>query len=107
MRPGQKHERLIQLTDWQQKIVEEFPGRFLRGLFYSDRCRTNNLVTRNGKTYQCPRYMFANESTDIMRLCQASLDKLGVSWRMCRPNLLSVARKEGVAVLDGHVGPKF
>jgi hypothetical protein len=51
--------------------------------------------------------MFANESTDIMRLCQASLDKLGVSWRMCRPNLLSVARKEGVAVLDGHVGPKF
>jgi hypothetical protein len=76
-------------------------------LFHSDGCRTNNLVTRNGKTYQYPRYMFANESTDIVRLCQASLDNLGVSWRMCRPNLLSVARKEGVGVLDAHVGPKF
>jgi DNA-directed RNA polymerase subunit N (RpoN/RPB10) len=42
-----------------------------------------------------------------MALCQTSLDRLGVGWRMCRRNLLSVARKQAVAVLDEHVGPKF
>ncbi|MDT4991905.1 MAG: hypothetical protein QOH97_1797 [Actinoplanes sp.] len=105
--PGKKHDRLIALTDWQQEIVDGFPWRFLRGLFHSDGCRAENRVLRNGKTYVYPRYMFSNESGDIMRLCQESLERLGVSWRMCRPNLLSVARKGGVAVLDAHVGPKF
>jgi DNA-directed RNA polymerase subunit N (RpoN/RPB10) len=51
--------------------------------------------------------MFSNESVDIMRLCQESLDQLGVEWRMCRRNLLSVARREAVAELDEHVGPKW
>lgn len=64
-------------------------------------------MIRNGKAYSYPRYMFANESADIMGLCQESLDRLGVEWRMCRPDLLSVARKKSVAVLDEHVGGKF
>ncbi|HEV7899201.1 MAG TPA: transcriptional regulator, partial [Planosporangium sp.] len=105
--PGKKHERRIELADWQCRIVDGHTGQFLRGLFHSDGCRVENRVVRNGKTYIYPRYMFANESADIMALCQESLDRLGVGWRMCRRNLLSVARKDGVAVLDGHVGPKF
>ena len=105
--PGKKHDRLIQLTAWQQDIVDEFPGRFLRGLFHSDGCRSDNRVVRNGKSYTYPRYMFVNESRDIMALCQQSLDRIGVGWRMCRPNMLSVARKEGVTVLDEHVGAKY
>jgi len=51
--------------------------------------------------------MFSNESADIMRLCQEYLDELGIEWRMCRRNLLSVARREAVAALDEHVGPKW
>ena len=35
------------------------------------------------------------------------LDRLGVSWRMCRPNMLSVARRASVAALDEFVGPKW
>jgi hypothetical protein len=105
--PGKKHDRAIRLTEWQQPIVDANPGHFLRGLFHSDGCRVTNRVKRGEKTYFYPRYMFANESTDIMGLCQESLDRLGVGWRMCRPNLLSVARKEAVAVLDEHIGPKF
>jgi len=105
--PGKKHDRLIRLTEWQQVIVDEYPGRFLRGLFHSDGCRSANRIVRNGKTYSYPRYTFVNKSADIMGLCQESLDRLGIPWRMCRPDMLSVARKEGVAVLDGHVGPKF
>lgn len=105
--PGKKHDRSIQLTAWQQEIVDAFPGRFLRGLIHSDGCRADNKVVRSGKTYSYPRYMFSNKSADIMGLCQQSLDRLDIPWRMCRPDLLSVARKEGVAVLDEHVGAKY
>jgi hypothetical protein len=105
--PGRKHERPIYLAEWQQPIVDQNPGSFLRGLFHSDGCRVTNRVKRGNKTYLYPRYMFSNESTDIMSLCQKSLDGLGVEWRMCRRNLLSVARREAVAALDEHVGPKW
>ena len=105
--PGRKHERPIYLADWQQPIVDANPGDFLRGLFHSDGCRVTNRVQRGKKTYFYPRYMFSNESADIMELCQASLARLGVGWRMCRRNMLSVARRDAVAVLDEHVGPKF
>lgn len=53
-----------------------------------------------------PRYFFANESRDIIRMCQSALDDLGVPWRMARLNLFSVARREGVAMLDRYVGSK-
>ena len=105
--PGKKHERPIELANWQQAVIDEHPGRFVRGLFHSDGCRVENRVTRNGKEYVYSRYMFANESTDIMVMCQLTLDRLGVPWRMCRRSLLSVARREGVGVLDGVVGAKW
>ena len=105
--PGVKHLRKIELVDWQQNIVGEHPERFLRGLFHSDGCRCINRVVRNGKAYAYLRYTFVNESSDIMDLCRAALDSLDVSWRMSRPNQLSVARREAVARLDEFVGPKW
>ncbi|WP_231921506.1 hypothetical protein [Micromonospora auratinigra] len=104
--PGRKHERRIVLADWQREIVEAHPGDFLRGLYHSDGSRFANQVSVRGKRYVYPRYMFTNESTDIMGLCQWALDLLGIAWRMNRPNSLSVARREAVAALDRHVGPK-
>jgi hypothetical protein len=105
--PGKKHERCIKLEGWQADIVGEFPEDFLRGLFHSDGCRVANKVQGGGRTYSYTRYLFSNESADIMGLCRASLDRLGIGWRMCRPNLLSVARREAVARLDEFVGPKW
>lgn len=105
--PGRKHHRSIGLAEWQMPIVSEHPGDMLRGLFHSDGCRVTNRVRRGNKVYTYPRYHFTNESRDIMALCQESLDRLGVAWRMCRPNMLSVARREAVARLDGFVGPKW
>ncbi|MEV4825940.1 transcriptional regulator [Micromonospora sp. NPDC049274] len=104
--PGKKHERPIVLTDWQRPIVEGHTEAFLRGLFHSDGCRSANRVTVRGRHYVYPRYMFVNESSDIMGLCQWSLDRLGIAWRMNRRNSLSVARRDAVAALDRHVGPK-
>lgn len=105
--PGKKHERAIRLADWQQRIVDAWPGRFLRGLFHSDGCRTDNKIVRCGRTYIYPRYQFVNKSADIMGLCQAALDTQGLRWRMCRRDLLSVARRDDVAELDRHVGAKY
>ncbi len=105
--PGHKHHRPIYLADWQQPIIDDHPGDLLRGLFHSDGCRVTNRVRRGNKDYSYPRYNFSNESRDIMALCQESLDRLGIAWRMCRPNMLSVARREAVARLDDFVGPKW
>lgn len=108
--PGRKHLRPIVLEDWQVQIVGEHPGRLLRGLFHSDGCRITNWTVRplrdGPKRYEYTRYMFSNESSDIMSICIAALDLLGIAWRMPRPNLLSVARRESVLTLDAHVGPK-
>lgn len=109
--PGRKHTRRIELEPWQQAIVQAFPDAFVRGLFHSDGCRVTNRVRyRNSdgdRWYAYPRYFFSNESADILQLCTEALDELGVSWRFSRPNLLSVARREAVALLDEFVGPKY
>jgi hypothetical protein len=100
-----------QVAAWQQVIVGERPGDFARGLFHSDGCRFLPRVCRplpsGERWYAYPRYMFTNESRDILTLCGETLDRLGVAWRFSRRNAISVARREAVARLDEFVGPKF
>jgi hypothetical protein len=109
--PGLKHTRKIELAAWQQVIVDRYPGEFARGLFHSDGYRGMNRVRRvlaDGEHwYEYPRYLFSNKSTDILGLCGAALDRLEVEWRFARPDVISVAKKEAVARLDAHVGPKY
>jgi hypothetical protein len=108
--PGRKDQRSIVLADWQRAIIEQYPGQFLRGLFHSDGCRITNWCT--GKTadgtrrYEYPRYMFSNASEDILQLCIWALELLGAKWTRPRQRHISVARRESVALLDRHVGPK-
>jgi len=103
--------RKIELQPWQRTIVTVNPGRFARGLFHSDGYRGINQVRArlaNGDHwYEYPRYIFTNESRDILRLCGETLDQLGVAWRFSRRNAISVARREAVARLDEFVGPKY
>jgi hypothetical protein len=109
--PGRKHERTIELEPWQQEIVTDHPGDFVRGLFHSDGCRLINRVRRplkdGDRWYEYPRYLFVNKSADIHRLCGEALDRLGVAWRFSKPTTISVARREAVARLDEFVGPKY
>ncbi|GAA4219025.1 hypothetical protein GCM10022220_54730 [Actinocatenispora rupis] len=104
--PGMKHQRRIELADWQRGVVDTWPEPFLRGLIHADGCRSLNTVVTRGKTYRYPRYFFSNESVDILRICGEALDRVGVEWRFTRRNCLSVARREGVARLDSFVGAK-
>jgi hypothetical protein len=109
--PGRKHLRKIELQSWQLTIVIAHPGRLARGLFHSDGYRGINRVRAcladGDHWYEYPRYLFCNESEDILRLCGDTLDRLGVAWRYSRRNAISVARREAVARLDEFVGPKY
>lgn len=103
---GRKHERLIKLEPWQQVMVDRYPGRLLRGLIHSDGCRVTNKIRHPKKTYTYPRYFFSNKSADIQEVFCDACDQLGISWRQDGPWNISVARREAVAIMDRHVGPK-
>jgi hypothetical protein len=100
--PGKKHERKIELTPWQQELVDLDPRPLVRGLLHSDGCRVLNWV--NGTPY--PRYHFANVSADIRGIFGRACDQLGIDWRPNNRYSLSVARRGSVALLDAFVGPK-
>lgn len=106
--PGLKHLRKIELADWQREIVAKYPEQLLRGLFHSDGCRFVNWASKPGREqrYYYLRYMFSNESEDIIGILTDALDLVGIPWRRPRANVIAVSRKEAVAALDGFVGPK-
>ena len=78
---GRKHMRNIQLEPWQRTIVTALPGHLARGLFHSDGYRGINRIRARladgDYWYEYPRYLFTNESADILRLCGEALDRLG------------------------------
>ena len=66
------HQREIRLQAGQEVIVRKFPAEFAKGLFHSDGWRGANRVRRRladgDRWYEYPRYIFGNESADILGL---------------------------------------
>ena len=109
--PGRKHERPIELADWQRAILDRFPQSFVRGLIHSDRCRCVNrfrtkLPSGRVAEYEYPRYFFSNLSADIRALFCEYCERLGVRWTQSNHRNISVSHRRSVAILDGVVGPK-
>jgi hypothetical protein len=105
--PGRKHERKIDLAEWQQAIVNREPEQLVRGLIHSDRCRVINRVVVNGKEYAYPRYFFAQVSTDIQGIFCRALEQIGIDYSFStRGRDVTIARRESVARLDSFVGMK-
>ena len=100
--PGKKHERRIELTEWQNDLVNRDPRLLLRGLIHSDGCRSMNTGSFN---WRCPRYSFSNMSEDILRIFTRTCDHLGVHWTSAPPTIY-VSRKADVEFLDTFIGPK-
>lgn len=100
--PGPKHKRKIELTGWQQELIDRDPRPLLESLLHSDGCRVKNWV--NGTPY--PRYHFSNASADIRAIFGRACDALGVEWRPHNARNLSVARRASVALLDEFVESK-
>lgn len=99
--PGRKHERPIELEEWQRALVEEHPEDLLRGLVHSDGCRSVNT----GRNWRHPRYSFSNRSDDIRAIFCHACDILGVHWTTA-PHTVYVSRMRDVARLDEFIGPK-
>ena len=110
--PGRKHDRQVVLEEWQRDLVTTHPGRLLRGLFHSDGWRGHNVAVHRAPDgfvtrYRYPRYEFTNKSADIRAICTDALDELGIAWRPNGPWRISINRRDAVAALDEHVGPKY
>jgi hypothetical protein len=99
---GKKHNRKIELSDWQKKIVEQFPSMFIRGCIHSDGCRHRRIV--NGKDY--PAYAFTNTSADILQLFMWACDLAGIHYTRANAKNVSIARRADVAHMDEIVGVK-
>lgn len=105
--PGRKHTRRIELELWQCDLVDQAPGALLRGLIHTDGWRGENRVTVKGKRYSYPRYQFSNRSHDIRNMFCEACELLDIEWRHWGRWHVSVARRESVARMDEHVGPKW
>ena len=99
--PGKKHERAIELADFQRIALAKAPAFLLRGLIHSDGCRFQNT----GTNWSNPRYSFSNRSPDIRRIFCDACDRLGLRWTTA-PHTVYVSRKADVARMDQFIGPK-
>jgi hypothetical protein len=99
--PGRKHERRIELEDWQQDIVDAEPWAFLRGCIRSDGCV---FINRTGR-YRYLTYDFCNSSADIRHLFERACESVGLD---CRPAGLRVRvnKRASVELLAANVGVK-
>ena len=119
--PGKKHDRRIALEPWQQEIADAHPEVLVRGLIHSDGCRLINRTTKRRPDgavgyHEYPRYHFTNVSTDIIGIFTHALDRLGIAWRVHvgkreprrrDAHIVSISRKDAVAVMERIVGPKY
>jgi hypothetical protein len=99
---GPKHKRQIVLTRWQQELIDRDPRPLIAGLIHSDGCRFINP----SMGYKYVRYMFTNASHDIRGIFCNACDQLEIPWRQSNPRTISIARREGVEMLDSFIGPK-
>jgi hypothetical protein len=109
--PGRKHERRIELVDWQREITHEHPKPLLRGLIHSDGSRCINrfktkLPSGRVAEYAYPRYFFTNMSADIRGIFCEHCELLGVRWTQSNYKNISVSHRDSVAILDSFIGPK-
>ena len=109
--PGRKHERKIELTEWQRVLTHRYPEAFIRGLIHSDGARCINQVNTtlpSGRAahYEYVRYFFTNYSEDIRRIFCEHCDLLGIRWTQSNHRNISISHRDSTAILDRIVGPK-
>jgi hypothetical protein len=108
---GKKHDRKIELLDWQHQLTHANPAALIRGLIHSDGCRTINrfktkLPSGRVAEYAYPRYFFTNLSDDIRAIFCEHCELLGVRWTQSNARNISVSHRKSVAIMDEIVGPK-
>jgi hypothetical protein len=105
--PGPKHDRLIALEQWQQRIATDHAWRMLRGLIRSDGC---SFINRTGP-YEYLSFHFVNRSDGVSRVFREACEVVGAAYRMTydgkrRSWVFRINRREAVALFVQHVGIK-
>ncbi len=109
--PGKKHERRIELCQWQLEVTRVHPKDLIAGLIDSDGSRcTNSFKTmlpsgRMGE-YSYPRYFFTNYSADIRQIFIDHCSIAGIHATQSSFKNISISHRDSVAKLDEFVGPK-
>ena len=73
--PGKKHDRKIELSDWQKEIINH--KYLLLGLFHTDGSATKAYSPKNDNPL---RYEFVNVSQDIINIYCECLKKLDINY---------------------------
>jgi hypothetical protein len=111
---GTKHSRKISLTNWQKKIIEEFPQKCIKGLLQSDGTR----YAADFKRY--PHrivYQFSNCSLDIHHILHelVKMEEIEYTFRQLKSKKSSIHadafvtsfyKRSAVNILDTFIGPK-
>lgn len=96
---GKKHQRKIELEDWQARIVSAYPRPFIKGLIHSDGCR---YISQNQI-----RYDLSNLSEDIHLLFERACNLIGIQTRRHGKNRSQqVPIKNQSILLDSFIGSK-
>lgn len=99
---GKKHDRRIELEEWQRTLVEAAPWALLRGLVHSDGCF---FINRTGR-YKYLSVAFKNKSADIRELFAETCERVGVRPRMSGDGV-RIYRRGDVADFAAFVGAKW
>lgn len=97
---GLKHDRKINLEDWQWTHVEKEPWMFIKGLMHSDGSKYFDKY--NSKWH----WQFTNRSEDIKDILCQVCDTVGLQWTRCKQNV-SFYKSESVIMLNENVGEKI
>jgi hypothetical protein len=109
--PGKKHERKIELAEWQRVLTHRYPEALIRGLIHSDGSRCINrfkteLPSGRVSAYEYVRYFFTNYSADIRQIFREHCELLGIRCTQSNSRNLSISDQGSVAILERIVGPK-
>jgi hypothetical protein len=101
--PGKKHRRpiVLTLTQWPERLADQWPAQHLAGLIHSDGCRFENT----GTNWSSPRYVFKQLSRHIQNIFCDACDRLGLHWTQAG-DAVYISRRSDVARLDSFIGPK-
>jgi predicted RNA binding protein with dsRBD fold (UPF0201 family) len=109
---GAKHTRKIELTIWQNEIIDQYPKEFIKGMIESDGCR---FAPRKK---QCPTYFiyqFSNASLDLHGILHRVFKNNNVEFtirqikakKLVNPQYWTcINKRESFNFLDTFIGPK-
>lgn len=102
--PGKKHQRKLELAEWQRTIINKYPSEFLRACFQSDGCI---YTLKNGGRY----YSFSNMSEDIMDWFLSALSSIGINKQKTRSVkskifIVQISKKSDVEILQSIIAYK-